>query len=42
MKRRPNPRKRLRLNQALRLALWALGFIVVSLAGIYLGMNYKH
>jgi len=21
---------------------WTLGFIVVSLAGIYLGMNYTH
>jgi hypothetical protein len=35
-------RKRVRLREALQLFLFALAFIVLSLAGIYLGMNYKH
>jgi len=42
MKRPNQPRKRLGLKEAVQFALLALGFIVLSLAGIYLGVNYKH
>jgi len=42
MKRPKHRRKRLRLKQVVQLALFALGFLILSLAGIYLGVNYKH
>jgi hypothetical protein len=42
MKRPKHRRKRLGLKQAVQLALLVFGFVVLSLAGIYLGINYKH
>jgi hypothetical protein len=42
MKRPTHRRKPLSRNQAIQLALFAPGFIMLSLAGIYLGMNYQH
>ncbi len=42
MKRLKHRGNRLTKTEAIQLVLFALGFLVLSLAGIYLGINYKH